>query len=148
MLLSVTFFASLILVSSLEQASTWYICRPFAGWNSIVMDTNKQSWIRSLQPATPMSDLFCKGVWSICFIRWLYTYFHGNSVTIKYPQLLWNLRTTCYRLKCLAYRLIAKLIILCALYANMAAKTVSDLEIVIFTLPSILCVIGTPLFVR
>ena len=39
----------------------------------------------------------------------------------------------------LAYRLIAQPIILCALFEKMAAQTVSDLESVIFTLPSLLC---------
>ena len=39
----------------------------------------------------------------------------------------------------LAYRLIAQPIILCALFDKMAALTVSDLESVIFTFPSLLC---------
>ena len=39
----------------------------------------------------------------------------------------------------LAYRLIAQPIILCALFDKMAAQTVSGLESVIFTLPSLLC---------
>ena len=39
----------------------------------------------------------------------------------------------------LAYRLIAQPIILCALYDQMAAETVTDLEYVIFTLPLSLC---------
>ena len=39
----------------------------------------------------------------------------------------------------LAYRLIAQPINLCAPYDKMVAQTVSDLESVIFTLPSLLC---------
>ena len=39
----------------------------------------------------------------------------------------------------LAYRLITQPIMLCALFDKMTAQTVSDLESVIFTLPSLLC---------
>ena len=44
----------------------------------------------------------------------------------------------------LAYRLIAQPISLCTLYDKMAAQTVSDLESVIFTLPSLLCEMDRP----
>ena len=39
----------------------------------------------------------------------------------------------------LAYRLITRPIILCALFDKMAAQADSDLESVVFTLPSLLC---------
>ena len=39
----------------------------------------------------------------------------------------------------LAYRLVSQPIILCALYFKMAAESDSDLESVVFTLPSLLC---------